>query len=397
MTVDDARLREWSEASSSRAELWTRFVDETAAASVAEIGVYRGQLRGRLLDDCPGISTYYMLDPWRNLADWNKPANKSDKVFEEFFDESMERTAAHEDKRVVLRGTTVEVIDRIPDGSLDFAYVDGDHTLRGITVDLIRVFPKVRDGGWIGGDDFAPRSGSTARSTSRRSCSRSPSTSPRPSARHLRPAAQQFLIEKAADSGHAFVDLTGRYGDLELEAQLDRRRRLRRRAASGRGCAPAEAQRRRGACSVHRAPFHRLPHRPASVAASPPPPRRRASGSCLRAGRPPLLHGVDGQGHVRRRRRHVLRRRRRPVAQDVLGAHHRHQHDGADRLQLDRRPAGGRVPRAGGDGAARAAAEAEPLARAPHLARPRRPLAAANAPRGRRCASTAAGSTWGSG
>jgi hypothetical protein len=34
---------------------------------------------------------------------------------------------------------------------------------------------------------------------------------------------KQFLIEKAADSGHAFVDLTGRYGDLELKRQLDRR------------------------------------------------------------------------------------------------------------------------------------------------------------------------------
>ena len=64
-------------------ELWTRFVGETAAAAVAEIGVYRGQFAEKLLGDCPGISTYYMIDPWRNLADWNKPANKSDDVFRE--------------------------------------------------------------------------------------------------------------------------------------------------------------------------------------------------------------------------------------------------------------------------------------------------------------------------
>ena len=29
----------------------------------------------------------------------------------------------------------------MPDGSLDFAYVDGDHTLRGITIDLVAFHP----------------------------------------------------------------------------------------------------------------------------------------------------------------------------------------------------------------------------------------------------------------
>ena len=224
MNVDEARLREWSDAASSRTELWTRFVDETGAATVAEIGVYRGQFAAKLLGDCPGISTYYMIDPWRNLADWNKPANKPDDVFRKFFDESMERTAAHEAKRVVLRGTTAEVIDQIPDGSLDFAYIDGDHTLRGITIDLVRSWPKIRDGGWIGGDDFTP-------SIWQHDDAFEP-TLVFPLAVHFAEAMdariyglphKQFLIEKAADSGHAFVDLTGRYGDLELKRQLDRR------------------------------------------------------------------------------------------------------------------------------------------------------------------------------
>ena len=222
--MNEAQLRELGETTASRVELWTRFVDETEASTVAEIGVYRGQFAARLLADCPGISTYYMVDPWRNLADWNKPANKPDKVFEKFFGEAMERTAAHEDKRVVLRGTTAEVIDQVPDGSLDFAYIDGDHTLRGITVDLVKVYPKVREGGWIGGDDFSP--------TIWQHSEEFEPTLVFPLAVHFAEAVgariyglphKQFLIEKAADSGHAFVDLTGLYGDLELKRQLDRR------------------------------------------------------------------------------------------------------------------------------------------------------------------------------
>jgi predicted O-methyltransferase YrrM len=153
MSLDVARLTDGAE---SRVELWTRLIQEAGVRTVAEIGVYRGRFAAALLDACPQLETYYMIDPWRNLADWNKPANTSDDRFEAFHREAMERTEAHAAKRVVLRGTTTEVIDGIPDGSLDLAYVDGDHTLRGITIDLVRAWPKVRDGGWIGGDDFCP-------------------------------------------------------------------------------------------------------------------------------------------------------------------------------------------------------------------------------------------------
>jgi hypothetical protein len=219
MTEDE--LRALGARAESRLDLWTRFVNQTGARNVAEIGVYRGRFAARLLNDCPGITTYYMVDPWRNLEDWNKPANTSDEVFEGYFRESMERTSAHEAKRVVLRGTTVEVIDRVADGSLDFAYIDGDHTLRGITIDLVRVFPKVRQGGWIGGDDFTP-------SIWQHGDAYEP-TLVFPLAVHFAEAVgariyglphRQFLIEKTAESDHAFKDLTGRYGDTGLKRQF---------------------------------------------------------------------------------------------------------------------------------------------------------------------------------
>jgi hypothetical protein len=224
MTVDERALRGWSETTANRVELWTRFVAASGAASLAEIGVYRGQFAEKLLAGAPDIARYYLIDPWRHLDDWNKPANKSDDVFEGFYREAMERTSAHEAKRVVLRGTTTEVIDQIPDGSLDFAYVDGDHTLRGITIDLISVFPKIRAGGWIGGDDFSP-------SIWQHSAEFEP-TLVFPLAVHFAEAVgariyglafKQFLIEKAPGGRFEFVDLTGRYGNLELGRQLDQR------------------------------------------------------------------------------------------------------------------------------------------------------------------------------
>ncbi len=97
-----------------------------------------------------------MIDPWRRLDRWNKPLNTTDEELGAAYREAMQAVAFASDKVRVLHGTTTEVIDQIADKSLDFAYVDGDHTLRGITIDLVRLYPKIRPGGHIGGDDFEP-------------------------------------------------------------------------------------------------------------------------------------------------------------------------------------------------------------------------------------------------
>ena len=95
-----------------------------------------------------------MIDPWAHLPNWNKPFNVDDLTFEEVYAEALRKTDFAASRRIVLRGRTSAVIDEVPDQSLDFAYIDGDHTLRGITLDLIQVLPKIKDGGLIGGDDF---------------------------------------------------------------------------------------------------------------------------------------------------------------------------------------------------------------------------------------------------
>jgi hypothetical protein len=222
--VDEPALRDWLERSERRLDFWVRFAGAIGARSVAEIGVYRGDFAAALLDGCPEIEAYYMIDPWRHLEDWNKPANKADDVFEGFYRETMDRTEAHAAKRVVLRGKTTEVADELPDAGLDFAYVDGDHTLRGVTIDLVRVYDKVRDGGWIGGDDFC-------RNIWQHKGAYEP-TMVFPFAVYFAEAVgariyglphQQFLLEKAPAGGFEWVDLTDRYGDLGLRRQFRRR------------------------------------------------------------------------------------------------------------------------------------------------------------------------------
>jgi hypothetical protein len=193
---------------------------------IAEIGVWEGVFAGRLIG-LENIERYYMLDPWRKLDRWNKPLNKSDERSAEAYRMALENTQACAEKRVILKGTTLEMIDNIPDGSLDLCYIDGDHTLKGITTDLICVWKKVRQGGWIMGDD-------ASHDPWQHDSSFEP-TLVYPFCRYFAeamrcpifmPGHNQFLIEKNDAKGHVFTDLTGTYERSELLPWFEKKKQI---------------------------------------------------------------------------------------------------------------------------------------------------------------------------
>ncbi|CAN5442467.1 hypothetical protein BH10ACT10_BH10ACT10_19950 [soil metagenome] len=234
--LDESRLREIAGAAGDRLELWASFLTAFDVASMAEVGVYRGDFAARMLGEAPAIERYYMIDPWRHLDDWNKPANQPDDIFEQFHDETMAKTEAQAHKRVVLRGRTTEVVDQIPDADLELVYIDGDHTLRGITIDLARLFPKVKEGGFVAGDDFC-------RNIFQHKAGFEP-TLVFPYAVYFAEAVgariyalphKQFVMQKVPTGEHAFVDLAGRYDRTTLDEQIaarDRKIAKQRRAAA---------------------------------------------------------------------------------------------------------------------------------------------------------------------
>jgi hypothetical protein len=203
--------------SASRIELWERLFDAIQPRDVAEIGVWKGEFAKEMLLRCQTISRYYMVDPWAHLPTWNKPFNIDTTSFEAVYEEAMSATSFAASKIVVLRGQTCEVIDQIPDGSLDVVYIDGDHTLRGITIDLIKLIPKVKNGGIIGGDDFV--------ATPWQHDVRFEPTLVCPFAVYFAEAMNlpivamphnQFIIRKGNGLSFSFTDMTGAYSDLSL-------------------------------------------------------------------------------------------------------------------------------------------------------------------------------------
>jgi hypothetical protein len=117
----------------------------------------------------------------------------------------------------------LEVIDGVPDASLDLVYIDGDHTLRGITIDLLNVWKKVKAGGWIGGDDLSADIWQHS--------TRFEPTLVFPFVFYFAEAMgasiyalprSQYLLEKPGGSKSAFAchDLVGSYGHPTLRLQM---------------------------------------------------------------------------------------------------------------------------------------------------------------------------------
>ena len=145
------------------------------------------------------------------------PFNVRPEAFDEIYREMDAKTAFAAHSRRILRGRTKNVVERIPDESLDFAYIDGDHTLRGITINLIKMWPKIGPRGLIGGDDFTTTLWQLDVSFE--------TTMVCPFSAHFAAAMNisiialqhgQFFPQKDERAGFSIRDPTGLYGDLSL-------------------------------------------------------------------------------------------------------------------------------------------------------------------------------------
>lgn len=251
MEIDESSLRGLIAKARRRVGIWKRILDSVQPKVVAEIGVWKGEFSSAILASCPSIETYYMVDPWAQLPSWNKPINRKNEVFERIYAEAMDATSFAADKRCVLRGTTKDVLDNIPDQSLDFAYLDGDHTLRGMTIDLIKILPKMKPGAIIGGDDFE-----------RNPWHQGPKFEPTmvcpfsiyfAEAHNLPIFALPFhqcLIHVRADAGFSFIDIAGTYSDISLKKIPRETGAKKRRIAQGQKARPRKNARQKVARNV---------------------------------------------------------------------------------------------------------------------------------------------------
>jgi hypothetical protein len=115
----------------------------------AEIGVFRGNFSARLLAANQGLSLV-CVDPWAPFPDYGDYTRPE--LFEDAFRETMRVLAPF--NATILRATSTKAAESITDHSLDFVYIDGNHSLWHVINDLTLWSKKVRIGGIIAGHDY---------------------------------------------------------------------------------------------------------------------------------------------------------------------------------------------------------------------------------------------------
>lgn len=126
----------------------------------AEIGVWVGDTAWRVLAQRPN-AFHYLIDPWREPDPDSRYAKSPDGIAlkkQHYFDKCMEKTinaiSPYEDRAEIYRMTSGEAAGLITNRSLDYVFIDAEHTYEGVKEDIYLWLPKVAQGGWIGGHDY---------------------------------------------------------------------------------------------------------------------------------------------------------------------------------------------------------------------------------------------------
>ena len=121
----------------------------------AEIGVYQGKTSFYLMDACPDL-TLYAVDSWPPDAQWcPPPAPKKDmRQIGKQFMRTAEGAGFWDGRLIVLHGPSVEMAKHVDDASLDFVFIDADHSTPSVLADIAAWAPKVKPGGKVLGHDI---------------------------------------------------------------------------------------------------------------------------------------------------------------------------------------------------------------------------------------------------
>ena len=130
---------------------------------MAEIGVWKGTLAWFVMQNCPDVSEYWAIDPWRYMP---SPDSQMDDYYRQLDIYQWDQAAfdtycimqTYPDRLHVIRLPSVEAAPLFIDEYFDCVFIDGDHSFEGMSSDLIAWHPKIKKGKLICGDDIHRKS-----------------------------------------------------------------------------------------------------------------------------------------------------------------------------------------------------------------------------------------------
>ena len=128
-------------------------------ARCAEIGVFKGSFSRKILN-IAHPEKLYLIDPWQNVDDPDRTgslySNGSEHDMEAILVDVSDRFAEEiaDETVVIQQGYSSEVLKTHAPESLDFVYIDGDHSFDSVLEDLTLAAQCLRPSGFIGLDDY---------------------------------------------------------------------------------------------------------------------------------------------------------------------------------------------------------------------------------------------------
>lgn len=128
-------------------DLW----NELGYTKGVEIGVMKGNYSLEILQRMPNVHLT-CIDPWGTYSGRSITAEQQEKNYVI----TQERLKPYVDvgRATILKKYSMDVVKDFEDESLDFIFIDGDHTFDFICLDLIFWVPKVRSGGMVAIHDY---------------------------------------------------------------------------------------------------------------------------------------------------------------------------------------------------------------------------------------------------
>jgi hypothetical protein len=144
-----------------RDKFFPELINALGITNGAEIGVDGAGFSEHILSKT-AMTKYYCIDTWMNNFGSGVKMRKStfDADGDARYQEAQDRLNEFGDRALFMRESSMEAVTNFADNSLDYVYIDGDHSLEGIYDDITSWTSKVRIGGIVAGHDYKDGPGS---------------------------------------------------------------------------------------------------------------------------------------------------------------------------------------------------------------------------------------------
>lgn len=145
---------DWANSSSPSGEGLTEHIQSLGENLIGiEIGVCLAATTEHLLLNCDNIKTLYAVDNYPAFTDWNGSVISQERqnLMKEY---ALSRLNQFGERANIQYKDSIEFSTFVEDDSIDFIFIDGDHSFDGAYRDLQLYYSKIKKGGIFAGHDY---------------------------------------------------------------------------------------------------------------------------------------------------------------------------------------------------------------------------------------------------